>query len=228
MGFIGKVKRGLVGETIYYPGCFIQHCLPQIQKNYEKILKDLGVSFSVFGRKDCCCGLPALNAGYLEDFTSLLDKNEKNFSSVNKIITSCPSCFRTFKEEYSFGAEHVVETIAKNLKKIRAKFSEKITFHDSCDLSRHCKLHEEPRKILKALGFEIVELPKSRESAECCGACGGLKENAPKVANLVAQNILNQVQTKKLVTACPRCYTHLKENAKYVEVLELSEVLVND
>jgi Fe-S oxidoreductase len=76
------------------------------------------------------------------------------------------------------------------------------------------------------LGFKVIELEKNKKDSFCCGAGGGLKGNRPELANNIAKNILDNVKTKKLITTCPMCYAHFKENSKDIQVLELSEVLV--
>ena len=80
---------------------------------------------------------------------------------------------------------------------------------------------------MKALDFEVIESKKTREDTSCCGAGGGLRNNAPKISSKIAKLRFKDVSTKKLITCCPMCYHHLKENApKDVEVLEFSQVLL--
>ena len=93
-------------------------------------------------------------------------------------------------------------------------------------MGRYTKIHDAPRKILDLLGFEVKELEKNKEDTQCCGGNLNLKQNTPVLANKIAQEILSKVKTKKLVTTCPFCYLHLKENSQDIQILELSEVLL--
>jgi len=234
-------KKLLGGNILYYPGCLTKFVAKDLEENYKKILTRIGIDFIQLKNLELCCGSPVLNAGYKKDFENLMNKNLEVFKehSINKIITSCPACFKTFSQTYrelkgwDIEVEHTTVTIWKSIEKgklkINRKFNEKITYHDPCHLGRHSKIYDEPRNILKALGFEIVEMRNSRENALCCGAGAGLKTNQPDLANKIAVRRLQQAEDKnikKMITCCALCYAHLKENSKgVIEVFELSQVL---
>lgn len=224
--FRGFFSR-FTGNTLYYPGCLTHFVLPEVEENYKKLLSLLGVDF-IFVQEFNCCGSPAKNAGYMKDFDDLKARNMQLLKKYNvrKIITSCPACYKVFGENYPVEVEHITTVVAKNLKKVKAQHNESITYHDPCHLGRHSGIFEEPRVILKYVGFEVEELPENRKSSRCCGAGGGLKGNYPRLADDIAKGLLKDVKTKKLVTTCPMCYVHFKENAPGLEVLELSEVLL--
>lgn len=146
--------------------------------------------------------------------------------SISRIITNCPACYRILSG-YGLRVEHITQTIWGKIERIEARNKGKITYHDPCHLGRQSGVYNEPRNILKATGFEVVELQNSMENSMCCGGGGGLKTNHPDLANKIACNMLGQIKTKKLVTPCPMCYAHFKENApKGLEILEFSEVLI--
>lgn len=215
------------GNTLYYPGCLTHFVLPKIESNYKKILKELRIDF-IFLPEFNCCGSPVKHAGYKKDFEQLKERNLLFFKKygVTKIITNCPACYRVLSD-YGLNAEHITQTVWKNIKKIKTKHKGRITYHDPCHLGRHSNVYEEPRDILKHLGFTVVELPSCKERSFCCGGGAGLKSNYPAMSNDIAKRILSQVSTKKLITPCPLCYKHFKENApKDLEVLEFSEVLI--
>jgi Fe-S oxidoreductase len=224
----GKIFGGFFsGNMLYYPGCLTHFALPEIEGNYKRILRELGVDF-IFVPDFFCCGSPVKHAGYAEDFESLVVKNKSFMKKygVGKIITNCPACYRVLSDA-EFKVEHVTQTIAARLKKVSARHSGEITYHDPCHLGRHGGIYEEPRKILAHIGFEVVELPKCREDSLCCGGGGGFRTNYPDVSGEIAKFVLSKVKTKKLVTTCPMCYRQFKDNAKGgVEVYELSELLV--
>ncbi|MDP2908400.1 MAG: (Fe-S)-binding protein [Nanoarchaeota archaeon] len=225
--FLEKVTTG---NTLYFPGCMTRFVLKDLEKNYSEILKKIGVDFIMIKEFEYCCGSPVISAGFKSDFNDLVDKNLGVFKKygVSKVITNCPACYSTFSSNFNIKAEHVTQVIWKNINKLELKkFNEAVTYHDPCHLGRYSNIYEEPRNILKALGFELVEFKRNRENAMCCGAGGGLKNNASKMASRIASLRLKDIPTKKLITCCPMCYYHLKENApEGVEVLELSQVLI--
>jgi Fe-S oxidoreductase len=221
---LGKMN---FGNTMYYPGCLTHHVLPGIESNYEKILKILDINFISLPEFNCC-GSPVIHAGYDKDFEDLKNKNIDFFKkySINKIITNCPACYKILSG-YGLEVEHITQTVWGKVEKIKKKHEGKITYHDPCHLGRQSGIYDEPRNILKSIGFKVVEFPNSKEDSMCCGAGGGLKTNCPELSNKIARNTLKHVKTKKLVTPCPMCYAQFKENApKGLEILEFSEVLI--
>ncbi|MFH1448198.1 MAG: (Fe-S)-binding protein [Candidatus Micrarchaeota archaeon] len=226
------------GNTIYYPGCLTKVVLPDIQDNYKKILRKLGVDFIVLRDKEFCCGSPPRSQGYDEDVKDLALKNRKAFSDhgIKKVITSCPTCysvFNTYKEiiDWDIRLEHMVIEIEKALSKVSfPKYDGlKVTYHDPCHLGRYSGIYDAPRKILSSIGCEIIEMEYSRERSLCCGGGGGVKANYPDLTKAVSED--RMVYAEKtgadiLVTTCPMCYICLKEASKGIEVYELSQLLV--
>ncbi|MBU2634537.1 MAG: (Fe-S)-binding protein [Nanoarchaeota archaeon] len=215
-------------NVLYFPGCMTKYVLKDKEDNYKKILKKIGVDFIMLKDEEFCCGSPVLNAGYKEDFENLKEKNLEKFKKfgVGEIITNCPACYNMLKDNYNLKVKHISQVILENIEVFKKKFDEDITYHDSCHLGRQGKIFEEPRDALKAIGFEIKEFKNNREKASCCGAGGGMKNNLPKLANEVANNVLSKVKTEKMITACPMCYQHFKDNSKDVLILELGDVFV--
>ncbi|MFH1432737.1 MAG: (Fe-S)-binding protein [archaeon] len=223
-------------NTLYYPGCLTQTVLPEIQKNYETILNRLGIDFIMLKTDINCCGSPALNAGYTKDFEDLKEKNINILKqySIGKIITNCPACYHILKNRYNLEVLHMTQVIAPDIKKLHLKKdnTETITYHDPCHLGRHSGIFDEPRDIIRHMGYTIRELPRNREQSLCCGGGGGVRSNYKDISDKVAENILKVTKTKRLVTTCPLCYAHLKENTegKYakIEILELSELITKN
>lgn len=239
MKFLDKI---LGGNTLYYPGCLTKFVAKNLKENYKKILRKIGIDFIELSELETCCGSPALNAGYFDEFKNLAEKNLKLFKehSVKKIITNCPACFMILKKEYknilgdkwNIEVEHITQTIAnkiKNLKlEIRNSNREAISYHDPCHLGRKMGVFKEPREIIEKLGFKLSEMELSKMESFCCGGGGGTKSNEPELANQIAKDRIEQAEktgAKLLCTACPLCYLHLKENAENIEVKELSELL---
>jgi len=243
-------EKLLGGNTLYYPGCLTKFAAPNLKEKYEKILRKLGIDFITLYELELCCGSPALKAGYEVDFKKQAEKNLKIFKdhSVSKIITNCPACFmilkkyykEVLKDKWDIKVEHISQTI-KNSKFSalpaggqipNSKKNQKVTFHDPCHLGRQMGVYEEPREVIKKLGYELSEMELNRLESFCCGAGGGVKTNEPELANKIAKDRIAQAKktgAKILCTACPLCYLHLKENAKDdIEVKELVELLEED
>lgn len=221
-----KLSRG---NTLYYPGCLTKFVLKDIETNYKKILKEIGIEFIMLGEMEFCCGSPVINAGYKKEYEELVEKNREIFKKygIGKIITNCPACYKTLKENYpEVEVEHATQTIWKNIKKMKLKsFNEKITYHDPCHLGRHSGIYEEPRNILKALNFKIEEIRNNKENSMCCGGGAGLRVNSPETAAKITKILEKEIKTKKVVTTCPLCYSQLKEQTNK-EVLEISQLLI--
>lgn len=235
-------KKLFEGNVLYYPGCMSKFVLSDIQKNYEEILRKCGIDFIKLKDLEVCCGSPVLNAGYSKDFEILAEKNLKVFKEhgVRKIITSCPACFKTFKKKYpevlekfDIEVEHVTQSIWKAIEtgKLKVKkINKKVTYHDPCHLGRGSGIYEEPRNILKTLGFEIIEMKFNRENAWCCGGGGGLRPNYPELSEEISRDRIKQAEeteAESLITCCPMCYCCLKEiNGKSkIDVKELSSAI---
>ena len=239
---MGLLDKLLGGNILFYPGCMEKFVFKEQEKNYEEILRRIRIDFIKLKDLEVCCGSPVLNAGYFEDFKTLAKKNLKVFKEhgVKKIITPCPACFKTFKleypkviEDFDIEVEHMTQTIFKALKEGKLKFKKlkkvKVTYHDPCHLGRYCGVYEEPREIIKALGFDLVEMEFNRENAFCCGGGGGLRSNYPELAEEIAKERMKQAlktRAEILVTCCPLCYACLKEVEKRMKVKELSELLI--
>jgi len=219
----------LGGNTLYYPGCLTKFRAKNIEENYKKILAMIGIDFITIP-EFYCCGSPVLSAGYKDDFDELVRKNKEAFRKfgVKKIITSCPSCFKMFRDTYNLPVEHITQTMEKNLQKIPGgkHKGERICYHDPCHLGRHSGVYDAPRKVLAHLGFEVVEMDQCRQDALCCGGGGGVRSNFPDLAKKIAKIRLAQCHEKALVTPCTLCYKHFFDNAEGISVYEFSEVVL--
>ena len=238
MKVLEKVKGFFEKQnTVYYPGCVTKFVYKDLYKNYKFLLNKAGIDFIELKELEKCCGSPVINAGYKKDYTDLINHNKEKFNEtgVKKIITNCPACFKILREAYpELEVEHAAVTLFKALLKnklrIKKKVNENITYHDPCHLGRHSGVYEEPRQLLKSLGYEVNEMIRNKENSLCCGAGAGMQNNYKELSKKVTKKRLNQalsLKVKKLVTACPMCYHQLKKYSKDLKVLELSEVLIN-
>lgn len=220
---------GLFKKTLYFPGCSAKFLVKGVQKRHEDLLKKLGVKYVTLPELEVCCGKPALDYGYKEDFQNMVNLNSQTFAQngIKKIITTCPFCYSVFKKHYEdIEVEHITQTILKNIHKLNAKGDgELVTFYDSCNPEKYPDLYDNPRKILETMGYKVAELDFNREKSLCCGKV--LQPVSPKVSKFMAEAVLDSVKTKKLITLSPDCFIHFTENNKKgIKILELSEVLL--
>jgi len=235
MGIFSFLKSG---NVLYYPGCLSKFVLKAEAENYKRILTKIGIDFIMIPQ-ELCCGSPVRNAGYEVESRKLARKNFQLFKehNIKKIITNCPACFKTFFKDYKemmsdwdIEVEYVTTAVLNNLKEkdIVNRKTGRITYHDPCHLGRHSGIYEEPRNILRLIGYEIVEMIHSKENSLCCGAGAGLKVNNPKLAGeIVKKRIKEAIQTgaSKIITTCPLCFSHLTN--KEIEVEEFSYALAD-
>jgi len=217
----------LFGKVLYYPGCSSKFVNKDIQRRHEHLLTSFDIDYIKLPDIEVCCGLPALHLGYRDDFQSLINKNVKMFKNqmIKTIITSCPTCYYVFKKHYNIEVKHISEVILEHVEDLKKNYNgEEITFFDPCNPEKIEMLYETPREILNAIGFKVKELPKNRKESMCCGF--PIKENSPKIASSMAQKILSNVKTSKVITTCPNCFSNLRSNTDNIEILELTEVLI--
>lgn len=216
-------------KTLYFPGCSAKFMAKEVSSRHEKILTKIGIKYVKIPEIEVCCGKPALEYGYVEDFKTLVQTNIDNFKAqeIKKIITSCPCCYSIMKQHYDeFEVEHISQTILDNINKFDKKGEgEQVTYFDSCNPQKLSELYETPRKVLEKLGYRIIELEYNKEKSLSCGE--SLKLVSSKIAKAMSEAVLNETKTKKFITMSPSCYLHFKENnPKNVKIIELSEVVI--
>ncbi len=211
-------------KYLYFPGCLTNYALPEIVENYKKIFLKLKIQVYSLGALNCC-GAIAYNNGYSKDFEEIRGRNidALNQNGVKNIVTNDSGCLKVFNELYSINALHVSQLLLKNVKKLPVKFDEKVNYYDGIQLG----IYDEPRKVLGALGFDVIELRMNKQNSILCGAEGGLIQNLPSLANKISKDVFDSCTEKKLIVSDPLIYYHLKNNApKNIQVLELSEVIL--
>ncbi len=212
-----------------------------------KLLKLAGVSFGILGNEEKCTGDPARRAGNEYLAQMLIQENIKTFSKYNvkKIITICPHCFNTLKNEYpDFGGNyevyHHVEFLEKLLiegrLKITKQIDKKVTYHDSCYLGRYNDIYDAPRDILASIkGIKLEEMKRSRDRGLCCGAGGArmfMEEKIGKRINIERTEEALSLNPDVIASACPFCMTMLTDGVKMkdavdkVEVKDIAEILL--
>ncbi|MBL7770633.1 MAG: (Fe-S)-binding protein [Flavipsychrobacter sp.] len=240
-------------ELLFWVGCagsFDQRA-QKITKAFVHILNTVGVRFAILGKEEMCTGDPARRAGNEFMFQMMAYQNIQilNGYGIKKIVTTCPHCFNTLKNEYpELGGNYEVVHHATYLQelidtgKVRLKEGgtykgKKITFHDSCYLGRANNIYEAPRKVLEALDAELVEMKRCRSNGLCCGAGGAqmFKEEEKGTTRVNWERTAEAIDTGATVvaSACPFCNTMLtdgiknKEKEESIQVLDIAELIAS-
>lgn len=235
-------------EYLYFVGCngAFDDRGKKITKAVVNSLKSAGVDFSILGKEEGCTGDPARRAGNEYLFDTLASRNAKLFKekSIIKIVTHCPHCFNSLKNEYSeFGVElevihhsELLEHLVKTGKNIgEEKASGNVVYHDSCYLGRHNKVYEPPRKVAahSSNSKKVLDVEASRERGTCCGAGGGrflLEEKTGMRMSHQRVDQLMQSNPETIAVSCPFCVLMLEDALKAknlqdkVKVRDISEL----
>lgn len=195
-----------------------------------QILNAAGVNYAVLGRNEQCTGDSARRAGREDIFFALAQANVEILNEIRpkRIVTTCPHCLHTLKNEYpAFGGHYEVihhtqllnELVAEG--KIHLQVSEdtlNVTFHDPCYLGRHNRIFDAPRQVLRESGFQLIEMPRHAETSFCCGAGGAQmwkeEEKGEQRVNQARYAEARATQAQAVAVACPFCLTMFTDAAK--------------
>lgn len=243
------VAEGKSPEILFWVGCagsFDQRA-QQITRAFSSILNHLSISYAVLGKEESCTGDPARRAGNEFLFQMMAYQNIQllNNYNIKKIVTTCPHCFNTLKNEYpALGGHYEVihhSTFLQGLinegkivlKEGGAFKGKKITYHDSCYLGRSNGIYEAPRKVLELLDAELVEMKRCKTNGLCCGAGGSqmFKEDEAGTGRINKERAQEALSTGATIiaAACPFCNTMLTDGAKdkedSVKVMDIAELI---
>lgn len=214
-------------KVLYFVGCTaaLDPSLQHIARNTVSLLRKAGVDVGILGEEEVCCGSVMLRIGDRELAGELALKNQEWLRSlgVETIVTSCAGCYKTLSQDYPSLAPlsaRVVHSSAMLLELvIQGKLSLgntgqlQLTYHDPCHLGRHCGVYDAPRELLESIpGVRLVEMPRTRENAWCCGAGGGVRSAFPEWALETSRLRVEEAEatgSEALVTACPFCLQSL-------------------
>lgn len=230
-------------DTMFFVGCSPSYEKQEIALSTAKILHHGGVKFGVLGEEESCCGAILMRIGFPVQAEEQAKKNLNELRNAKEVVTSCPACYRAFKKDYPkiigelpFKVTHITEYIFDLIRSKKLKLGEvngKITYHDPCELARHCGVYDAPREVLKAIpGLDFVEMYPTKHLSWCCGAGAGMRTAFPSLAIELALDkikLASETGAETIVTACPLCSINLKDAIKKVkanlEVYDITEVV---
>jgi Fe-S oxidoreductase len=247
------LAAGETPEFLFWVGCSgsFDDRAKKITKAFVKILNAAKVSFAVLGTEESCNGDPAKRAGneFLFQMQAMQNIMVMNGYNVQKIVTACPHCFNTLKNEYpGLGGKYEVIHHTQLINQLLAEGKvtikgggdfkgKKITFHDPCYLGRGNDVYEAPREVLQKLDAELVEMKRCKQKGFCCGAGGAqmFKEAEPgrKEVNTERTEEALGLTPNVIATGCPFCMTMMTDGVKNfnkeneVKVMDIAELIAN-
>jgi heterodisulfide reductase subunit D len=238
--------KGESPEVLFWVGCAgsFDDRYKRVTRAFVQILNATGISFAVLGTEESCTGDPARRAGneFLFQMQAMSNIQVLNGYGIKKIVTACPHCFNTIRNEYpELGGEYEVIHHSVFLQQLidtgKIKITgggtfkgKKITYHDSCFLGRANNIYEAPRAVLESLDADLVEMKRCRTRGLCCGAGGGqmFKEPEPGRKDINIERTEEALATgaSTIAVACPFCMTMISDGVKNKE--KEAEVKVKD
>ncbi|WP_312461334.1 (Fe-S)-binding protein [Sphingobacterium siyangense] len=246
------LAKGETPDILFWVGCAgsFDERAQKITRDICRILQHVGLKYAILGTEESCTGDPAKRSGneFLFQMQAMMNIEVLNGYEIKKIVTACPHCFNTLKNEYpSLGGNyeviHHTQLIQNLIDEGKLKPADnnvfkgkKITYHDPCYLGRANEVYEAPRKVLESLDAQLIELKRCKSNGLCCGAGGGqmFKEPEPGAKDINIERIEEVIDAKPHVVAaaCPFCMTMLKDGVKIkekeseIEVLDIAEITV--
>lgn len=244
------MAEGRNPEILFWVGCAgsFDERAKKITKAFVKILHSAKVDFAVLGAEESCSGDPAKRSGneFLFQMQAMTNIEVMNAYEVKKIVTTCPHCFNTLKNEYpelggKYEVIHHTQLLRDLLDDGRMTIAEgtfkgkRITYHDPCYLGRANNIYEAPRELIQKLDAELVEMKSCKSRGLCCGAGGAQMfkepENGKKDINIERTEQALETQPDIIAAGCPFCNTMLSDGVKNKEkedslpVLDLAEMI---
>ena len=244
------MAQGKAPEVLFWVGCAgsFDDRAKKITKAFVRILNKAGVDFAVLGQEESCTGDPAKRAGneFLFQMQAMMNIQVLNGYEIKKIVTTCPHCFNTLKNEYpELGGNYEVMHHTSFLKSLleEGKISleggtfkgKRITFHDPCYLGRANGIFEAPRELIRKLDAELVEMRSCKQRALCCGAGGAQMfkepEKGDKDVNIERTEQALETEPGIIAAACPFCNTMMtdgiknKEKENDIQVVDVAELI---
>ena len=247
------MAAGEIPEILFWVGCAgsFDDRAKKITKAIVKILHNAGVKFAVLGAEESCTGDPAKRAGNEFNFQmqAMMNIQVLDGYEIKKIVTGCPHCFNTLKNEYpelggNYEVIHHTQLIQDLIKSEKLTLKggggfkgKKITFHDPCYLGRANDVYEAPRSAMEKLDAELVEMKRCKQNGLCCGAGGAQMfkeaEKGDKEINVERTGDAIDTQANIIATGCPFCNTMMTDGVKHfekeaeVKVMDVAELIAS-
>lgn len=237
-------------DVLFWVGCAgsFDDRAKKITRAFVKILNNVGVNFAVLGSEESCTGDPAKRAGneFLFQMQAMGNIQVLNGYEIKKIVTTCPHCFNTLKNEYlELGGNYEVLHHSEFLQNLinEGKLTiqggvfkgQKITFHDPCYLGRANNVYEAPRVLIEKLDAELVEMKRCKSDGFCCGAGGSQMfkeaEKGKKEINIERTEEAIELKPDIIATGCPFCMTMMTDGIKMkdketeIKIFDLAELI---
>jgi heterodisulfide reductase subunit D len=236
-------------EFLFWVGCAgsFDDRHKKVTRAFAEILQKVGISFAVLGTEESCTGDPARRAGneFLFQMQAMSNIEVLNLYAVKKIVTACPHCFNTLKNEYptlggNYEVIHHSQLLAELISSGKIKASdgsslEQVAYHDSCYLGRGNGVYEAPREIISGLKKELIELKSCRTNGLCCGAGGAQVFKEPETGgeDVQVKRVQEMVDSgvSKVALACPFCMVMVQDGLnkvgkeKHIQVVDLAELV---
>ena len=236
-------------EFLFWVGCAgsFDDRHKKVTRAFAEILQKVGISFAVLGTEESCTGDPARRAGneFLFQMQAMSNIEVLNLYAVKKIVTACPHCFNTLKNEYptlggNYEVIHHSQLLAELIGSGKIKASdgsslEQVAYHDSCYLGRGNGVYEAPREIISGLKKELIELKSCRTKGLCCGAGGAQVFKEPEAGgeDVQVKRVQEMVDSgvSKVALACPFCMVMVQDGLnkvgkeKHIQVVDLAELV---
>ncbi len=244
------MNAGETPEILFWVGCAgsFDERAQRVSKAFASILQKAGIQFAILGTEEGCTGDPAKRAGneFLFQMQAMQNIELLNGYGVKKMVTACPHCYNTLKNEYpalggNYEVIHHTQFINQLLEEGRLAIEggpfkgKKITYHDSCYLGRANGVYEAPRMVIERLDADLVELKRCRTNGLCCGAGGAQMfkeaEEGKKEVNVERTEDVLESGAAVLAVNCPFCMTMLRDGTKHfekeneIQVLDIAELV---
>ncbi len=237
-------------EYLYWVGCAgsFDDRNKKTTRAMSKLMQRAGIDFAILGPSELCTGDSARRSGneYLFQMLAMQNIETLDGMGVRKIVTQCPHCFNTMKNEYpQVGGNYEVIHHSQFLEELvssgklvltGATLEERVTYHDSCYLGRHNDVYMAPRNVIGSLGgIEIVEMPRNGTKGMCCGAGGArmwMEENIGKKVNTERSEEAVATGASRIAVACPFCFVMMEDGVKGqgkeedVKVQDIAEMIL--
>lgn len=242
--------KGESPEILFWVGCLgsFDERAQKVTRDICRILEHVGIKYAILGTEESCTGDPAKRAGneFLFQMQAMANIHTLNAYAIKNIVTGCPHCFNTIKNEYpqlggNYEIIHHSQLIQQLIDegKLKAEGGEsfkgkKITFHDPCYLGRGNNIYEAPRAALEILDAELVEMKRCKSNGFCCGAGGAQMfkepEKGDKDINIERIDEALALEPNIVASSCPFCMTMLSDGVKNynkeeeVKILDIAEI----